>query len=384
MLDELFEDCLTIDGPPATAETFKPLPACKGVILFADESDWPIQLLICANIRRMAAARLIPSGPEAVKKRADISRITQKIYYCRCHNDFAGSLAHYRIAKALYPDSYREHLTLPGQTYVKIDASAKWPFFSLTDKPADLVGKDMFGPYPSRKAAAQFVQILQDAFGLCQRPALLAGGQDTASCPYLQMATCCAPCVAKMARAEYMLQIADAISAAAGRLEAEIAKLKRKMTQSAQNMAFEQAHSLKKRLERLKGLSLNDYRWTTRLSVLSILHIDRSARIATEGSRKKTQTYAGFLITASEVSQLGVFRLDEFDKFYKSFLAKLSEPISFSDSMEMSERLALLTWHLYRSKPAGLWLNCSNQDRTTTTDEIKKAILERFDTESKS
>lgn len=383
MLDELFDDCLTIDPAGRTAEACKPLPTCKGVLLFADDSDRPIQLLIAANIRRTAAGRLFPQEPAAVKKRADISRIARKIYYCSSYNDFGSALKHYRIAKAVYPGSYSEMLTLPRQSYVKIDPSAKWPFFSLTDRSADLNGENVFGPFPSRKAAGDFIQILQDAFSLCQRPALLAAGQNFSSCPYLQMDSCPAPCVGKMARAEYLRQIADALCAAAGNIEKHTAKLKDQMQQSARQRLFEQAQLVKKRLDRLKLLGRSDYRWTTKLPGLAILHIDRSAKIASEGKRKRIQTYAAFLIKAGCIVEFGDFTVEDPRKFYKSFLGKLSQPADCTDSKQLAESLALLAYHLYRSKPRGIWINCSTQNRTLAVEEITNAILERFDTESK-
>ena len=239
----------------------------------------------------------------------------------------------------------------------------------------------MFGPFPSRKAAAEFIQILQDAFGLCQRPALLARGGDPASCPYLQMDACCAPCVGKMGRDEYLQYIAGAICAAAGGVEKEAAKLKDQMQQSAHQRHFEQAHLVKKRLDRLELLGRSDYRWTTKLSALVILHIDRSAKIATLGSRKKIQTYAAFLIKAGHITEFGDFTVQEFGKFYKSFLAKLAEPAGKTCSKEFAERLSLLSYHLYRSKPAGIWLNCSKTQQFPSESEITNAVLERFDTD---
>jgi len=379
MLDELFDDCLQITPAGQTAEACKPLPTCKGVLLFADDSSRPIQLLIAANIRRTAVGRLFTQEPVAVKKRADISRIARKIYYCSCFNDFASALKHYQIAKAVYPGSYSEMLTLPRQSYVKIDPSAEWPFFSLTDKPSPLAEQNVFGPFPSRKAAADFIQILQDAFGLCQRPALLATGQNPASCPYLQMANCPAPCVGKMARAEYLRYIADAICAAAGNIEKQTAKLKEQMKQSAHQRLFEQAQLVKKRLGRLKLLGRSDYQWITRLRELAILHIDRSAKIASEGKRKRIQTYAAFLIKAGHIAELGEFPGQGPGEFYKSFIEKLAEPGDCTDSKQTAEELAILAYHLYRSKPSGIWINCSNQNRIPTTDEIKNAILERFE-----
>lgn len=383
MLDELFDNSLQINPAAQTAEVCKPLPTCKGVLLFADDSDRPIQLLIAANIRRTAAGRLFTQEPAAIKKRADISRIARKIYYCSGYNDFGSALKHYRIAKAVYPDSYSEILTLLKQSYVKIDPSAKWPFFSLTDKPFVSVEQKVFGPFPSRKAAADFIQILQDAFRLCQRPALLATGQNPASCPYLQMNSCCAPCVGKLARTEYLRYIVDALCAATGNVEKYALKLKIRMQQLADRTAFEQAQLLKKQLGRLELLGHREYRWTTKLSDLAILHIDRSAKIASADKRRRIQTYAAFLIKAGCITELGDFTIDEFDKFYKSFLAKLSEPADCTDSKQSAEELSLLAYHLYRSRPSGVWLNCSKTHRIPNVDEIKNAVCERFDAESK-
>jgi hypothetical protein len=385
MLEELFDDCLQIDPVAQTAEDLRPLPTCKGVLLFADKALAPIQLLIAANIRRTATHRLFPQDPTVIKRRANISLITRKIYCCRCYNDFGSALKHYRIAKVLYRDTYSEQLTLPKQSYVKIKASAKWPFFSLTDRSSDLDGENVFGPFPSRKAAAEFIQILQDAFGLCKRPDLLAGGQNFASCPYLQMGSCCAPCVGKMARDEYLRYIEDAISAAAGDVQKQTAKLKDQMQELAKARAFEQAQLIKKRLGRLKLLGRSDYQWTGKLGDLVILHIDRAAKVASEGKKRKTiQTYAAFLIKAGCIGQLGDFALEDLGEFYKSFLAQLSGPAAWADSETLKEQLSLLAYHLYRSKPRGIWFNCSNQNRIPTTDEIANTIAEKFDTKSKS
>ncbi|MHC5060852.1 MAG: hypothetical protein ACYTFK_07200, partial [Planctomycetota bacterium] len=73
MLDELFDDCLPIDSATQTAEDLKPLPRCKGVLLFASDSGKPIQLLTAVNIRRTVAHRLFPQDLQTVKKRANIS-----------------------------------------------------------------------------------------------------------------------------------------------------------------------------------------------------------------------------------------------------------------------------------------------------------------------
>ena len=69
----------------------------------------------------------------------------------------------------------------------------------------------------------------------------------------------------------------------------------------------------------------------------------------------------------------GIIFLDEFDKFYKSFIDNLAGPSGCTDPKELAELLAFLAWHLYRSKPAGIWLDCSDPARVPKEDQIKNA-----------
>jgi excinuclease UvrABC nuclease subunit len=380
MFEDFFDDCLQINPTRQTFGALKPLPTCKGVVFFTDDNDAPIQLLVAANIRRTTAYRLFPQGLTTAKKRADVSQITRKIYYCTAYNDFKADLKHYQIARAIFPKTYNEISKLPRQTYVKINPTAKWPFFLLTNKPSiSNKRRKVFGLFPTRKAAAEFIQILQNAFCLCQRPGLLATGQKAASCPYLQMNSCGAPCIGKITRAEYLRQINDAISAAGGNIEALKEKLQGRMGQLSHQRAFEQAQSVKKQLSRLQLLGKQDYYWTGELSGLAILHIDRSAKIASDGKRKKVQTYSVFLIKPGRIAELGDFGLENTDLFYESFLALLSGPADCQDPKNLSEQLSLLAWNLYRNRPAGVWFNCSKMHRTPAIMEIKNAILERFE-----
>ncbi|RKY06178.1 MAG: hypothetical protein DRP66_09360, partial [Planctomycetota bacterium] len=96
MLQDLFDGCLEIDPTQQTAEALshadKPLPTCKGVVLFADASDRSVCFLIAANIRRIARRRLFPPEDSGLSKRADISPLVRRIYYQCCYNDFASTL----------------------------------------------------------------------------------------------------------------------------------------------------------------------------------------------------------------------------------------------------------------------------------------------------
>jgi len=381
MTAELFEGCLRINPARQSLEAIlepESVPAKKGVLLFADKDDRPIQLLIAANIRRTATAKLFPQDPAAVKKRANIASITQKIYYLCCYNDFKCILKHYKKKKTLYPDSYSKVVAFPRQSYVKITPGAKWPFFSLTDKLSISKTEEFFGPFPTRKSAGEFIHILQNAFGLCQKPGLLESGKDTSSCTYLQMNTCPAPCVGKTSRPEYLNWIADAVAAAKGDIGRKKEKMLGQMKKLAEQREFEQADIVKKSIRQLERLTKETYRWTTEISELAVLHIDRSAKIKIQGKRKKEQTFSAFVIRSGYIFELADFTVETIESFYRSFMQCLAEPVLELSGEQLSEQLSFLGFSLYRSKPAGVWLNCSSGLEVPACEEIIDTIRRRL------
>lgn len=387
MARQLFEACLDVDPARQTAADLKALPAQKGVILFSDPDDKPIQLLLTANIRRTAAARLFPPETTQISKRADITRITRRIHYTTCYNDFRSSLQFYTIAGVLYPDTYTEMLTLPKQTFVRIDPGAKWPFFTLTESLRTGDSEErVFGPFPTRKAAGRFIEALQGAFRLCQRPDLVDIPEKARSCPYLQMGTCPAPCVGNIGWGEYFEQIRNAIAAAEGDIAPCRERIEAQMKQLAGEMEFEQAQMTKKQLGQLEVLTTRPYRWTGDLTRLGLVHIDRSAKVAQEGKKRKIQSYAAFLIRYGQITVFNDFTLDKMGAFRRSLKAKLAQEPTPSGRNRLVEFMGLLAYFLYRSKQPGIWVNCGSVTgpaRAPAADEIREAMIKHFESKIK-
>ena len=385
MLSKFFESCLTLDltaGQEQAAEQLPlsnpltRLPTCKGVLLFADADDKPIQLLIAANLRRTATARLLPEDANGTSKRGDLAAIVRKIYYSRCYNDFRNSLTHYAAAKMTYPKEYRKMLKLSRQCYVRIDLSAEWPIFHATEKVSTAAGVKIFGPFPTRRSANDFIQILQNAFDLCQMPQLIAHRDKAASCSYLQMKTCPGPCTGQISRQEYLEQITAALDAAGGDVEKQKAVLTQNMQQAAERMDFEKAQHIKKQLAQLDLLGKEKYRWTGQMANLNILHIDRSAKMRVK-KRKKMQMFTAFVINAGGVFEIGDFSLESMDDLHETIVrVDTKAPGScYCPDMGLFE---IAGYHLYRSNPRGVWINCSHGSMPSG-EEIGELIRKRFD-----
>jgi len=362
MLPKLFQDCPAVDFTTNNPLALKELPACKGVLLFADSEDNPIQLLTAADIRRSARARLLPpptSDNEPSKRRTNIAEITVKVYYICCYNNFRTTLEHYRIARELYPTDYKEHFVFAAANFVAINTNAKWPAFKLKNKLLQSETSTVFGMFPSRKSATSFIENIEQAFGLCRNPKLLASPGKAASCPYLQIGGCCGACVGKISRDEYLDKIEKAIEAAGGKYKGQIAELEGKMANLSEQMEFEKAQAVKKQIAMLGSLAKAAYKWTTKLPQLTIVHIDKSAKVAVAKQRKKEQTYSAFVIRADQITELADFSIEQIDEVCKSIKGQLGPPTKTIDAEQMAEQLSLVAYFLYRNKPAGLWLNLS-------------------------
>jgi len=375
MLRRIFQDRPAVNFTINTPLALKELPACRGVLLFADSEDNPIQILTAADIRRSARARLLQNTDNEIsKRRTNIAEITAKVYYLCCYNNFRTALEHYRIARELYPANYKEHIVFAAANFVTIDTVARWPAFKLKSKLTQSKTSTVFGPFPSRKSAASFIDNIEQAFRLCRNPKLLASPNKAASCPYLQIGGCCRACVDGISRAEYLDKIEKAIEAASGQHQRQIAQLEGEMTTLSGQMEFEKAQVVKKQINQLSTLSKPAYKWTGQLAQLAIVHIDKSAKIAVEKQRKREQTYSAFVIRVGQIAKLADFTIEQVDKVDQSIKDQLSQPVKAIGPEQMAEQLSLVAYFLYRNKPAGLWLNLSAGKKFPPAEEFKKLL----------
>ena len=125
------------------------------------------------------------------------------------------------------------------------------------------------------------------------------------------------------------------------------------------------------------------YRWTTELSKLCVLHIDKSAKIAAANDkRKKTQMFSAFLIKAGNISRLDDFTLEDMEAVCQSLNAEFSRPVKVSDKRQFAEQLALLGYFLYRSSSTGIWMNFSDRKKQISSDKIAEIISSKFELKS--
>lgn len=370
-LYELFDGCLDID-PALPQAALNELPSCKGVVLFADSAEAPIQLIIASNIRRMARAKLLPPE-QSHSKRPDLAENTRKVYYLKCFNDFRSYLMQYKIACLLWPENYTDHVSLPKLWYVKINPCAKWPFFSVGSSSVVRSDEKIFGPFCRSKDAREFQKTLEEAFGLCRMPSLLGDISKASSCPYLQMETCCGVCTGKTSPAQYAERINTAVSVVSGDIGEYMMNLESRMQLLSSELKFEQARDIKKRIDELELLKKDKYRWITELRQLRILHIDVSEKIKIAQSRKKVQSYSAFLIRLGQIEQLNDFTIDLISQLCESLETTVASAPNLAE--DFGEQFSVVGRFLYRDNTSGLWLNAKE---LSTAETIEAAMRQAF------
>lgn len=168
----------------------------------------------------------------------------------------------------------------------------------------------------------------------------------------------------KISRPQYLQQVNAAIATATGNIDSQTQSLTEQMRSLAGKLQFEQAQAIQKRLELLKLRTAGGYRWISEISRLSILHIDRSKKIKVPSQRAMVQSYSAFLISAGRIRQLPDFTIEKIEKFCRSLPAEIFQPLP-----PHTELLNLVSYFLYRSKPAGLWLDWQKLLSAETLEE---------------
>jgi excinuclease UvrABC nuclease subunit len=380
MLSDCFERAVRFDGSPQNLQARSgEIPSGRGVLLFADADDRPIQLLVAANLRRTARVRLSAPQTDQPSRRARLAGLARCVYFRLACCEFQALWDCLRIARRLYPDSYRDWIALPALHLVQIDLSAPWPRFAPTSRPgfqppSDPPSRCVFGPFPSHRACLDLIDIQTRAFDLCRKPNLIDSAQRARNCPYLQMGSCPAPCVGKLDRTEYLERLAMACGIADGSGAIVRIGLEDRMRTCARDLRFERAERIKQAITDINKIEKGDARWSGDLSAQMLLHIDRSAKIPGPDKKMKVQSFAAFVFHAGRILRLPDFTVDQVPSLLESLkplqsrqggsmdasaadsLARLEDPLSPG---LLADLLALVSFFLFRRSAPGLWFGCN-------------------------
>lgn len=355
--EDIFDSSIELKHKELTQDALRKIPTCEGVLLFVDSQGNPIQLIQTGNLRRLSRARMTPDNISP--RTTDVSSLTQKIYWVCCYNHFMTQLRYIGLAHTLFDKTADNWIQLPPPSFTAINLDPPLPYFYVSNDPDMVENRKVYGLFPNRKAAQKFTDIMNTVFGLCRNPGLLKTPRQS-GCPYLQMKKCPGPCLNPDQIESYLNRVDQSLTAADKCLKPAMNKLCHQMHDASQVMDFEKANELKKHIDLLSQLRKNDYRWVSNLKNLCILHVDKSFKKNADGTKQKILHYQWLKIDSNEVYNMGDFAPESHNAI-KCFLEeKWTTAPTLSYASDTKEHLANLGYFLFRTKPAGFWLDCSN------------------------
>ena len=305
----LFDLTVELPGEAELAEATLAVPAGAGVCLFTNQDDQPILLIHGANLRAIVRNRLAEPDPDEKTRRTRLRPVTTRLRIRRAYSAFETQLAYFHAAAALYPDRYREFFPRLSLHLISIDPTATYPYFQVTDRRGDDRCR-CWGPFSTAKAAAEYLQVLQDVFDLCRRNDLLAQAPHGEACPYGQMNRCLVVCDGTVAAADYRNRIAEAMDFL-DRPQQARDRWQEQMKSLAGELKFEQAQRLKLRTSQVDKLLGRAYSWVRPLADFAVLAFQPGPRMRVEGKRRAEETISPFVIGPGWISQIEPFGLSD-------------------------------------------------------------------------
>jgi len=267
-------DCNLAVKPPLTDDQLRQVPAKRGVLLLAGEDGQPITMITAGGLRGRLQTRLAEPHVNGLRRAADLRQITRSVWWKLTPSHFETDLCFLELAVLIWPKRFGAMLSVKPPWFVSVDCDEPYPHFARTRDVLSATGTCV-GPFPTGKAAEQFVQIVQDAFDLCRDVKCLRTSPNGPPCAYAQMGRCLSPCDGTISMDDYRLVVRRAASLAAGDRATRRAELTDRMRQAADAKQYERAASFKTRLERITQLDQPVFRFVAPLGRFAFLLIHR-------------------------------------------------------------------------------------------------------------
>ena len=275
---------LTLDSalefdPSRDEDFFTALPAYPAVCLIEPKETSAQPLFIRTQDLRRRLQRLL--GPlDSSSKRLNLRDFAKSIRYRITASSFEQTFAYYQNARELFPDRYQEMLRIRPPAVLKVNLRNAYPRCYATRKISIASngapsGGVYYGPFPSRKAADAFAERALDLFKVRRCQIKIRRDPAFPGCIYSEMKMCLAPCFAGCTKQEYDVEVQRLVAF----LETGGASLRENLqaerNQSSEEMDFEKAALLHKKLDKLDDALRGQPELPRRLQDLNAIILQR-------------------------------------------------------------------------------------------------------------
>jgi excinuclease ABC subunit C len=286
-LDVLELDCgLEFDTAHAEESFFSALPARPAVCLIElrEENAEPL-LIRTQNMQRRLQRLLGP--PDLTSKRLNLRGVARGIRYRCTGSPFEQTLTYYQHARHFFPKRYRDMMRLRPPAILKVNLRNAYPRCYVTRKILDADGLpaagSYYGPFPSRRAAEAFSERVLDMFKVRRCQIKIRRDPAFPGCIYSEMKMCLAPCFAGCTKEEYDVEVqrlVQFLETSGGSMRATLEEEREK---ASEQLDFERAATLHKKVEKLDEVLRGQPELTRRIQDLYAVILQRTAEEQTIG-----------------------------------------------------------------------------------------------------
>ncbi len=180
--------------------------------------------------------------------------LANQVSYWPAASRLESSLTFYSVARQYHPETYRKLTNLRFPSYVRLLMNNTFPRTQITSQVRGSGGV-MYGPFRTRISAEEFERAVLDLFQLRRCQEDLEPHPDHPGCIYGEMNLCLRPCQAVVGVAEYATEAARIEDFLNTNGESLVESLEVQRDRLSQNMDFEQAARIHKRLDKVQQVA---------------------------------------------------------------------------------------------------------------------------------
>jgi excinuclease ABC subunit C len=262
--------CLSLDDAVDLANRINQLPHSAGVYTL-DLAGRPSHVASCSDLPRRLKRLLVPSYTAHAQWLSSIRKKGEVVECWPTGSKLENALLTYELMKRHFPENYWERLRLRRPWFVELTADP-FSYVRLVNRLSRSSGP-LFGPFRTRDFAEAYAQQVQTLFQVRRCTEALSPHPDHAGCIYGEMNQCLRPCQCAVTADEYATEANRLAELLETNGKAVIAALSVARDRASEQMDFEQAAEIHKRIDRVESAAaLRDpvIRAATRFSGLAL------------------------------------------------------------------------------------------------------------------
>lgn len=204
-----------------------------------------------SRLRRLLDAR--PQTSPVQSKRLRLAQSVARIEYALTGSEFEAWLLLYAASLSAFGDRARKRLHLRNPILLRMSMENPYPRVYVTNRVTKKVSEHLFGPWPSRVAAENFLEAMLNLFLLRRCVEELHPDPTFPGCVYSEMKKCLAPCFKGCTDARYAEESTAVHAFLATHGQSLIDGVTRQRDEASAALDFERAAELHARLAKVES-----------------------------------------------------------------------------------------------------------------------------------